>query len=62
MKEERLDKLLAAQGTWSRREIKDFVRRGAVTVNGKNVRTADVKITTDDEVIVFGKRAHIFFV
>ena len=56
MKEERLDKLLAAQGTWSRREIKDFVRRGAVTVNGKNVRTADVKITTDDEVIVFGKR------
>lgn len=55
MKEERLDKLLAAQGTWSRREIKDFVRRGAVTVNGKNVRTSDIKITTEDEVIVFGK-------
>lgn len=64
MKEERLDKLLAAQGSWSRREIKDFVRRGAVTVNGKNVRSADVKITTDDEVIVFGKpvvlRKHLY--
>ena len=64
MKEERLDKLLAAQGTWSRREIKDFVRRGAVTVNGKNVRTSDIKITTDDEVIVFGKpvalKKHIY--
>ena len=64
MKEERLDKLLAAQGSWSRREIKDFVRRGAVTVNGKNVRSADIKITTDDEVIVFGKpvvlRKHLY--
>ncbi|MBP0963603.1 MAG: 16S rRNA pseudouridine(516) synthase [Oscillospiraceae bacterium] len=64
MKEERLDKLLAAQGPWSRRDIKDFVRRGAVTVNGKNVRTSDIKITTDDEVIVFGKpialKKHIY--
>lgn len=55
MKEERLDKLLAAQGLGSRKEIKDLVRRGAVTVNGTVVKNADLKIAPDAEVMVSGQ-------
>ena len=55
MKEERLDKLLAAQGIGSRRDIKELVRRGAVSVNGQTARSADLKITTDAEVLVNGR-------
>ena len=38
MKPERLDKLLAAQSTWSRREVKEWIRQGLVTVNGLPAR------------------------
>ena len=31
---ERLDKLLAGTGRWSRREVKELVRRGQVRVDG----------------------------
>ena len=31
---DRLDKILAGTGRWSRREVKDLVRAGRVTVNG----------------------------
>ena len=31
---ERLDKLLASTGRWSRKEVKDLVRQGRVLVNG----------------------------
>ena len=32
---ERLDKLLAATGRWSRREVKDLVRQGRVELDGQ---------------------------
>ena len=41
---ERLDKLLAATGRWSRREVKDLVRQGRVELDGQPAATADVKI------------------
>ena len=34
MKPERLDKVLAAQSTWSRKDVKELIRKGQVTVNG----------------------------
>ena len=34
MKPERLDKALAGQSTWSRREVRDWIRQGLVTVDG----------------------------
>lgn len=55
MKQERLDKLLAAQGLGSRRDIKELVRKGAVAVNGQTARTADMKIDPEAQVTVGGK-------
>lgn len=43
MTKERLDKIIASMGTWSRREVKELARRGQVTVNGAAVRSAEEK-------------------
>lgn len=40
---ERLDKLLAATGRWSRREVKQLVRQGQVLVNGVPAVSAEEK-------------------
>lgn len=54
---ERLDKLLAATGRWSRREVKELVRRGQVKVDGVTAAVADAKypdtaaITVDGEAV-----------
>ena len=38
---ERIDKLLASTGRWSRREVKELCRRGRVTADGAAVRAED---------------------
>ena len=40
---QRLDKIIASTGRWSRREVKDLVRQGRVTVNGAAARSAEEK-------------------
>ena len=40
---QRLDKIIASTGRWSRREVKDLVRQGRVTVNGAAARAAEEK-------------------
>ena len=35
MAQERLDKLLSSTGRWSRREVKDLVKAGRVTADGR---------------------------
>ena len=40
---QRLDKLIASTGKWSRREVRELVRRGQVLVDGIPARTADEK-------------------
>ncbi|MCI9508361.1 MAG: 16S rRNA pseudouridine(516) synthase [Angelakisella sp.] len=47
MKTERLDKILAAQSTWSRKEVKELVRKGLVTVDGSPAKGADQKVDPD---------------
>lgn len=53
---ERMDKLLAATGLWSRREVKELVRRGRVQVNGVITAKAEDKADPGlDEIRVDGE-------
>lgn len=61
----RLDKIIAAQGEYSRRDVKRLAARGAVTVNGRVVKRTEEKIDPDrDQVCVNGRalmlRAHVY--
>ena len=51
---ERLDKVLAATGRWSRREVKQLVRQGQVRVNGAAVTSAEEKVELETAVITVG--------
>ena len=41
---ERLDKILANSGVGTRKEVKNFIRWGAVRVDGRTAKTADMKV------------------
>ena len=51
----RLDKFISDAAAFSRREIKQLVSRGAVSVNGTTVSRADVPVNEADEVCVNGQ-------
>lgn len=54
---ERLDKILASTGRWSRREVKELVRAGRVCVNGEAAHSPEEKVERDrDELCVDGER------
>lgn len=61
---ERLDKILALQGTLSRKDAKETVKNGRVAVNGVTVRDSSLKIGETDTVTVDGKelslKKHIY--
>ena len=52
MARERLDKLLASTGLWSRKEVKDLVRQGRVLAGGVPVRKPEEKFDPQSEVIL----------
>lgn len=53
---ERLDKVLAAQGRWSRKEVRELTSRGLVTLDGELCRRADTKVDPDrDRIAVRGE-------
>ena len=50
----RLDKYLADMGVGTRSEVKNLIRKGAVTVNCIICKKADEKVTVDDEILLNG--------
>lgn len=53
----RLDKLIASTGRFSRREVKDLIRRGQVLVDGRTARSAQERADPETaEVRVCGER------
>lgn len=55
---EKLQKVLAAAGYGSRRELEKWIADGRVTVNGKVAKLGD-RVSLDDAVSVDGKRAKL---
>ncbi len=54
---ERLDKILANSGVGTRKEVKNLIRWGAVRVDGKTAKTADMKVDPDkSRISVNGER------
>ncbi len=54
---ERIDKIIASQGKYSRSEVKKLVKAGLVTLNGEKVRSCDLKCDADtDSIVVDGER------
>lgn len=52
---ERLDKLLAGTGRWSRKEVKDLVRMGRVTADGQVAARPEEKYAPDAAITVDGE-------
>ena len=51
---ERLDKVLANTGRWSRKEVKELCRAGRVTVNGETAKKPELKVAEDALLAVDG--------
>jgi len=52
---ERLDKLLASTGRWSRKDVKELVRQGRVTVREQRVLRPEEKFELNDDIRVDGQ-------
>lgn len=48
---ERLDKILASQGTLSRRDVKEMIKKGRITLNGAVVKDSSVKIDENTDTV-----------
>ena len=64
MAKERLDKLIASLGAYSRREVKALVKEGRVLVDGRPARFADEKadpaaVTLDGEPLGYTKYTYV---
>ena len=52
----RLDKFLVEMGIGSRSQVKQYVRKGTVSVNGITANTADIKIDEDNDTIAYNNK------
>ncbi len=48
---ERLDKILASQGSLSRKEVKEMIRKGRIALNGTVIKDSSVKIDENKDVV-----------
>ena len=51
---ERLDKIIASQGKYSRSEVKKLVKSGRITLNGTVVKSSDIKTDESAEIAIDG--------
>ncbi len=49
----RLDKMLAHLGYGTRKEVKELIRKGYVSVDGEIIKSDDIKVDENSEVIIF---------
>lgn len=54
MEKQRLDKLIASTGRWSRREVKLLLRQGEILVNGAPARSPEEKVDPEEARILVG--------
>ena len=52
----RLDKMLAHMGYGSRKEVKELIRKGFVSVDGEIVKSDDIKVDESSEIIIFDEK------
>ena len=52
----RLDKFLADAGAGTRSEVKKFIQKGKVQVNGVTAKKSEIKVSEEDEVVLDGNR------
>ncbi len=62
---ERLDKIIASQGQYSRSDVKKLIKQGRVTLDGVAVKSSDVKADPEKAVIaidgrVLGYKKHLY--
>ncbi len=62
---ERLDKIIASQGQYSRSDVKKLVKQGRVTLDGTAVKSSDIKADPDKAEIkidgrVLGYKKHLY--
>ena len=53
---ERVDKLLAGTGHWSRKEVKDLVRQGRVYADGIMVKKSEEKVSAETVLLEVDKK------
>ena len=54
---ERLDKVLASTGRWTRREAKELIREGRVLVDGQPARSGEQKVDPAGAVLLVDGQA-----
>ena len=64
---ERIDKIIATQTQYSRKEVKKIVLQKRVTVNGKIISNSDIKIDSENDIIaidgtIINIQKHIYLV
>ena len=50
--EMRLDKMLAKYGLGSRKQVKNLIRKGFITVNGQIIKNDDYKVNLNEDEVV----------
>lgn len=53
MKKERIDKILGHMGIGSRKEIKEFAKKGLIKINGAVIKSSDFKVDPESDIIEY---------